>query len=121
MNNNRYKRFSGLLLTWYVIALVVIPHAVEAIAIYGSGDWVSTFRLLCFLPMTLYNIPPFLVSGGYGFVGQIGVGPDSPIGFVIAACFWFCIAFLIMSIRLRYRRCRGEGEQHLGQIVRPIE
>lgn len=86
------------LLSRYVLGIAIIPNIVFAISIYGCRSEhfapFAMFMVVLFIPMTLYYIPPSFVSGGCGFVGQMGVGPENLIGFLIAVVFWSIVAFL---------------------------
>ncbi len=95
------------LFTRYLLLVAIMPNLIFTIIIYGcrsESAWTSCFSiagLISFIPMTLYYIPPFIVSRGNGFVGQMGVGPENWIGVVIAIIFWSIVSFAIAKLHFR--------------------
>jgi hypothetical protein len=87
----------------YVVLIALIPNLIFAISIYGCrSEMFESFIMLgmvLFIPMTVYYMLPSLLSGGYGFAGQMGVGPVNLFGFLIAIVFWSVIASLVAGKR----------------------
>jgi hypothetical protein len=70
--------------------------------------------VVLFIPMTLYYILPSFVSGGHGFVGQMGIGPKNLSGFLIAIAFWSIIAVVMVKLKLHLNQKRAN------QSIEPV-
>ena len=101
--NSTNRSFANLFLR-HVLGIAIIPNLIFAAGIYGcrSGQFAgfAILGIILFIPMTLYYILPAFVAGGYGFVGQMGVGPEKLAGFIVAALFWSVISFLIVKLKM---------------------
>jgi hypothetical protein len=103
----------------YLLAIAIIPNLIFPIIIFGCkypNSWSMYFSiagLVAFIPMTIYYIPPLLISGGYGFVGQMGAGPENWTGVIIALVFWSSVAFIATKIHMKIAYRKNEENKQV--------